>query len=138
MDIDIHSILRSFVKRFVVEEHQVQVTQDLNDPRSRGQLIKSFLSERGILERKTIQLIDSKTTISDIITELGLDIDLVYVISENSEIDDKVMEVEFALKEIQNRKSGGIIVNLHAYRIYIEAATIPPLKSIGKFERTVK
>jgi hypothetical protein len=122
MDIDIHGLKRNFIKKFVVDEKRELADIELNSEVKRNSFIKKMLDPgNNILDKKLMRVLNEKVSSLEVTGELKLDEhDLCYVISGDGKIDDKVMQVDFALKSIHEGGLGGILVNLRVDRLYIE------------------
>ncbi len=139
MDIDIHSIVRKFIKRFVLEDIREKVSFEFEHAEKRklfiGKLNRNWES---VLDMRCMKHLDPKLdTHALIIKELKLgQWDLCYVISNDPEMDDKVMEGNYALEKIYGRGLGSIIVNLPADVIYLETEAKAGIANrfIGKLE----
>jgi hypothetical protein len=140
MDIDVYSIIRNFIKRFVLEDIREKVSFEFEHSEKR----KLFISKlnrnwESVLDMRCMRHLDPKLDTHDlIIKELKLEklMDLCYVISNYSDIDDKVMEGNYALENIYGRGLGSIIVNLPADTIYLETEMKDGIANrfIGKIE----
>ncbi len=134
MDIDIQGLIKSFINRFIVDESKEMAMVELKYPEKRKLFVKSLIDNKdGILDRRLIKPLNARIKVQEVIEELKLNkTDLCYVISVYSKIDDKVIQIDFALNTIQQQGVGGLIVNLSATRIYFETASGSPEKFIGE------
>ena len=137
MDIDIYGLKRAFIKHFIVKRSQEEEEFILDDtPEERKLFIKKILDhETTVLDKEKLDTLDVKVSDKKIIDLLKLDeTDLVYVISGDEKIDDKVMQLDYVLKVIHEKGKGGILVNLMRDKIYFESQSDPSKRFIGELK----
>ena len=123
MDIDFRSVIKNFIKSFVLKEKREQILLILDDSDKRTKFVNTLNHKwESVLDMKLMKSLDPKLIDKDSIKkELQLeDTDLCYVFSNYSDIDGKVMEFDFALNYVYGRGLASILVNLYGNRIFLE------------------
>jgi len=136
MDIDIYGLKRAFIKHFILKGSQQEAAAMVDSLEERKLFVKQILNyETTILDRSILKTLDLKVSDKEIADLLKLDkTDLVYVISGDPEIDDKIIQIDFVLKMIHEKQKGGILVNLMRDKIYFESQSDPSKRFIGELK----
>jgi len=125
MDIDIQSILNKFIEGFILEESKEQAHLELKDSKKRNLFLPKLLREwEAVIDMRYFHRLDvsndTPETIKKSMYTKGRD--LCYIISDHTDIDNKIMEVDFIVDKIYGKGFGYILINLKADRIYLETA----------------
>ena len=125
MDIDIQFILNKFIEGFILEESKEQAYLELTDSKKRNLfLFKLFREWETIIDMRYLHRLDVSNDTPEVIKKsmYNRGRDLCYIISDHSDIDNKIMEVDFTVDKIYGKGFGYILINLKADQIYLETA----------------
>ncbi len=134
MDIDFSTILDRFIEWFVLEEAKPQAFLELKDPKKRQLFTHTLASEpSAVLDMRFIHPLDpshqTKEQVKKQLYSKGRN--LCYVISNDSTIDNTVMEVDFAVDKVFGKGDGTLLLTLQVDRLYME--TSPQSAVIHRF-----
>ncbi|HVD99466.1 MAG TPA: hypothetical protein VNB90_14760 [Cytophagaceae bacterium] len=123
MDIDIQYILDNFIEWFILEEAKEQASIELREPKKRHLFTQKLKHHwDSVIDKRFIHSLESAHNTPDAIKkELhSRGRDLCYVIAQDPLIDNKVMEVSYAVDKVFGRGEGAILVNLQVDKLFLE------------------
>lgn len=120
---DKEKIISAFIHNFIVKDAKERSSIELSNPKKRGKFTNRLNHNwDSILKMQLLTKIDKAADNQDAIqTKLNLkDDDLVYVISNYGEVDDRIIAFKDVFPFIYSRGLGTILINTKGDKIYLE------------------